>query len=456
MAANVLWTRAIDFQKVQEWDRLKVTVDMITKLQPHFLSIWTFQSWNLTYNVSVEWDAPEDKYEWIKRGIKFVQDGVRKNQKSPDLIWDTAWYYYHKLGFSDESIILRRLFRDDDDESFKRSPLDGGTIYHDNFQLGHDWFVKAVNLVDEGEERQHVGDAQTVEHVDAPAQRKGSRATSRSARCRPTPRPATPSAWRRRAMKGIEATFGPKAQEQWQAGLRRVGRVRQRTSSMTFNQVMVDGKLVRPRSSSTTTRRPSTTISRTTGREPPEAPPREPAVLVRPLGRPDELSLLEGPLRRRARGRRDPGPQALLRGDQGVQVGRLPAGRREVQGGAPGSGTKLLERHQPYRRDDLNKKDTGLIVKRYARACQQSQVDARPRTPRSWTSSRPTRTTSQGPLRRPGACSTYVPLRLVGSPSRAERAGGDRTDAGRATRPAPPRPFPGSNPLDLAPEACLP
>ena len=83
MAANVLWTRAIDFQKVQEWDKLKVTVDMITKLQPHFLSIWTFQSWNLTYNVSVEWDAPEDKYEWIKRGIKFVQDGVRRTRSRP-------------------------------------------------------------------------------------------------------------------------------------------------------------------------------------------------------------------------------------------------------------------------------------------------------------------------------------------------------------------------------------
>jgi hypothetical protein len=107
MAANVLWTRAIDFQKVQEWDRLKVTVDMITKLQPHFLAIWTFQSWNLTYNVSVEWDAPEDKYEWIKSGIKFVQDGVSKNKKSPDLIWDTAWYYYHKLGFSDCSMTTR-------------------------------------------------------------------------------------------------------------------------------------------------------------------------------------------------------------------------------------------------------------------------------------------------------------------------------------------------------------
>lgn len=33
MAANVLWTRAIDFQKIQEWDKLKVTVDMISTLR---------------------------------------------------------------------------------------------------------------------------------------------------------------------------------------------------------------------------------------------------------------------------------------------------------------------------------------------------------------------------------------------------------------------------------------
>src|SRR6266478_1451994 len=119
VAANVLWTRAEELKREQDWDQLKATVDLITKLQPHFLSVWTYQGWNLAYNVSVEWDAPEDKYEWIKKGVKFLQDGVKKNVKSPDLIWDTAWTYYHKIGFSDESIILRRLFRDDPDDAFK-------------------------------------------------------------------------------------------------------------------------------------------------------------------------------------------------------------------------------------------------------------------------------------------------------------------------------------------------
>src|SRR6185312_1871759 len=95
VAANILWTRAEDLKKAHEWDRLKQTVDMITKLQPHFLSVWTFQGWNLAYNVSAEWDDPADKYEWIKQGINFVREGVTKNQKSPDLLWDTAWTYYH-------------------------------------------------------------------------------------------------------------------------------------------------------------------------------------------------------------------------------------------------------------------------------------------------------------------------------------------------------------------------
>ncbi|MDT9121899.1 hypothetical protein RSW84_31065, partial [Escherichia coli] len=61
IAANVLWTRAEELKREQDWDRMKATVDLITKLQPHFLSVWTFQGWNLAYNVSVEWDAPEDK-----------------------------------------------------------------------------------------------------------------------------------------------------------------------------------------------------------------------------------------------------------------------------------------------------------------------------------------------------------------------------------------------------------
>ena len=231
IAANVpLDPRRASYRSDQDWDQLKATVDLITKLQPHFLSIWTFQGWNLAYNVSVEWDAPEDKYEWIKKGIKFLQDGVEKNQKSPDLIWDTAWTYYHKLGFSDESIILRRLFRDDDDETFKTyidPETDVQVVRHDNFQLGYGWFSRAVKLVDAGRDA-----------AAARARRRRSSTSTRPAAQGPARRPAFRSmpahaqtryaiGLEKMSMIGIPATFGEVAKNEWAKALERVGQVRQ-------------------------------------------------------------------------------------------------------------------------------------------------------------------------------------------------------------------------------------
>jgi hypothetical protein len=225
IVANYLWMRAEENKRDHDWDRLKANVDLITKLQPHFLSIWTFQGWNLAYNVSVEWDAPEDKYEWIKQGIKFVQQGVEHNRRSPDLIWDTAWFYYHKLGFSDESIILRRLFRDDEEEDFKtyKDPESGiNVVKQDNFQLGYGWFSRAVSLVDEGASRLTSGtveNIQPVQYVDPTPQRKG-RPDDIAFRAMPShAQTHYAAALEKMSTAGVEATFGEVAKNEWQRSL---------------------------------------------------------------------------------------------------------------------------------------------------------------------------------------------------------------------------------------------
>jgi hypothetical protein len=383
MAANVLWTRAIDFQKVQEWDKLKVTVDMITKLQPHFLSIWTFQSWNLTYNVSVEWDAPEDKYEWIKRGILFVQEGVRKNQKSPDLIWDTAWYYYHKLGFSDESIILRRLFHDDEDESFKRSPLDETLIYHDNFQLAHDWFVKSVNLVDQGEQRQAGGGSETVEHVDAPAQRKGQQGDLpfRSMPAHAQTRYAV--GLEKESMKGIDATFGPKAQAQWEKAYDEWYAFGNRVFD-AYNEVMIEGKLVRHKVklNDNTITQYNDWIKIHKDNVPPWKSPFHENQQYWSDRWADQMNYPYWTDRCKAEGEVDgtTARKLFYEGTKAYKSADFPEAVKKYKEGLA-IWDRLLKEHVPYRGDDLNKKDTGLIVKRYARACQQSQVELPPDTP---------------------------------------------------------------------------
>ena len=202
---------------------MKATVDLITKLQPHFLSVWTFQGWNLAYNVSVEWDAPEDKYEWIKQGIKFLQEGVENNRRSPDLVWDTAWTYYHKLGFSDESIILRRLFYDDDDDEFRsyNDPETGVKLEkRDNFQLGYGWFSRAVEPGRRGRgPGRRRGSSRTSSTSTRSPSARGGPATSPSARCPRTPRPATPSGLEKMSILGIPATFGEVAKNEWAKAL---------------------------------------------------------------------------------------------------------------------------------------------------------------------------------------------------------------------------------------------
>ena len=385
MAANVLWTRAIDFQKVQEWDKLKVTVDMITKLQPHFLSIWTFQSWNLTYNVSVEWDAPEDKYEWIKRGIMFVQEGVRKNKKSPDLIWDTAWYYYHKLGFSDESIILRRLFHDDEDESFKRSPLDETKIFHDNFQLGHDWFKKAVNLVDSGELRQRQGDndPDAVEKVDAPTQRKGQQGDLpfRSMPAHAQTRYAV--SLEKESMKGIEATFGPVAQEQWKRSYQEWYEFGDHVFD-AYNEVLVDGKLVRHkvRLDDNTITQYNKWIKAHPNNDPPFKSPFHENQQYWADRWADQMNYPYWTDRSLAEAEEDgtTARKLFYEGTKAYKSADFPLAVKKYKDGLQ-IWERLLKEHKPYRDDDLNKKDTGLIVKRYARACQQSRIDLPQDTP---------------------------------------------------------------------------
>jgi hypothetical protein len=218
IVANALWEQAIKLQKSHEWDRLEAKVDMITKLQPHFLSVWTFQGWNLAYNVSVEWDDPADKYRYIKRGINFLKQGVERNQRSPDLMWDTAWTYYHKIGMADEAVILRKLFRDDEDEPFKTDPITG-EIKNDNFLLGHGWFKRSVRLVDEGGTRLTPGVESEVVLVDPREQRKG-RPDDLAFRSMPAHAQTRYAiSLEKASIKDVPATFGERARNEWDKSL---------------------------------------------------------------------------------------------------------------------------------------------------------------------------------------------------------------------------------------------
>lgn len=111
LAVSALWLNAIEKQRKHEWNELDISVDSITKLQPHFTAPWLFQSWNLTYNVSVEMDRLDDMYFYIARGISIIAEGESLNRNNPDLRYNIGFYYQNKFGVSDRVTTLRCLYQ---------------------------------------------------------------------------------------------------------------------------------------------------------------------------------------------------------------------------------------------------------------------------------------------------------------------------------------------------------
>ena len=53
LISNYLWMRANDLQVDDKYFEAAQLADWITDLEPHFTQVWTFQAWNMAYNISI-------------------------------------------------------------------------------------------------------------------------------------------------------------------------------------------------------------------------------------------------------------------------------------------------------------------------------------------------------------------------------------------------------------------
>ena len=135
VAVDILWFKALDYQKKQDFTGLELTVKQIIRLQPNFLKVWDFQAHNLSYNSSVEFDSYRDRYAWVKKGIDFLILGTHYNRDEPGLFYQVGWFTGQKMGRSDESRQFRKMFKTDADlhEQFRLHgvDVDQALTYHD-------------------------------------------------------------------------------------------------------------------------------------------------------------------------------------------------------------------------------------------------------------------------------------------------------------------------------------
>ena len=145
MAASVLHQNAIGYQDRKDWGKLKSTVETILRLQPHYVEVWKFQGWNLAFNVSREWDRVDDRFYWVKEGLKFLQKGSQRNQTATILFHNVGDFVGRKIGSSDEKKYFRSYFVADPDEEQFDGGADPGINEEglDNYLVARDWFLRA-------------------------------------------------------------------------------------------------------------------------------------------------------------------------------------------------------------------------------------------------------------------------------------------------------------------------
>jgi tetratricopeptide (TPR) repeat protein len=132
IAVDILWLQAESMLKQKQFYQLMTYYEIVSVLQPNFPSVWTFNAWNLCYNISHEWPQPEEKWVWIKKGIDFGDKGLTYNPDSAELWSDIGWFYMHKVG--EDPYFARRL----EEEEGKDANLVAAQYFKKALDIAHE------------------------------------------------------------------------------------------------------------------------------------------------------------------------------------------------------------------------------------------------------------------------------------------------------------------------------
>ncbi|MEL7499419.1 MAG: hypothetical protein AAFN77_17570 [Planctomycetota bacterium] len=156
IAVNALWMQAAQHRKEENYDKLRSTLNLLTKIQPNFVKVWEYQAHNLAYNISMEFDDYEQRYAWVKKGLLFLKGGIPHNKMDHRMYDNMGFFTGNKFGKSDEKKSYRRLFRNDNEFHQDMSDVVEPSLYnlgfgyeYDSWQMAYLWYGFSKELVEE-------------------------------------------------------------------------------------------------------------------------------------------------------------------------------------------------------------------------------------------------------------------------------------------------------------------
>ena len=147
LVISYLWAKIIRLEAEHNYYEIESLANLVTKLQPNFPTVWVFNSWNLAYNIAVDWRAREDRWKWIKAGVDVAKEGLAKNPNSVELLFELGWLYYHKIssetGDPDYYWMMEQVYNDQREQLIKegKNPL----YAKEALMLAAEYFDRAQN-----------------------------------------------------------------------------------------------------------------------------------------------------------------------------------------------------------------------------------------------------------------------------------------------------------------------
>lgn len=133
-ATMALWQQAHEYKTTENWLAYEQALNQLSKLMPNYVNVWKFQAWNLAFNIPVEFDDHRHRYQWVKKGIAFLHEGLKYNADDPRLLWELGWFVCQKISRSDEQREFRRMYR--------------AEFGQDSWLVGKSYFLQAQAVID--------------------------------------------------------------------------------------------------------------------------------------------------------------------------------------------------------------------------------------------------------------------------------------------------------------------
>jgi hypothetical protein len=97
LIVDYLWLKVENLQKDKQYSTVLTLLTIIAKLQPHLTAVWSYNAYHMLYNISNQATTPEGRWQWVERGLKYMEEGLSHNPDHPYLMSYLAFFYFHRI-----------------------------------------------------------------------------------------------------------------------------------------------------------------------------------------------------------------------------------------------------------------------------------------------------------------------------------------------------------------------